>query len=100
GGVNSPLPGAHPCIAPDESYIVFDSKRSDDPDNADLFVCFLRMDGTWSEAINLGNKINTPQPEICAALSPDGKVLFYQSKGDIYWVNTKLIEDLKTKSIQ
>ena len=28
GGVNSPSPGAHPCIPPDESYIIFDSKRS------------------------------------------------------------------------
>ena len=64
GGVNSPSPGAHPCIAPDESFIVFDSKRTDDPDNADLFVCFPNDDNTWGEAISLGDNINTAEGDI------------------------------------
>jgi Tol biopolymer transport system component len=95
GGVNSPKPGAHPCIAHDESYVVFDSERSEDPDDADLFVSFRLDDGVWSEAVSLGDKVNTPTSEIGAALSPDGKYLFYESKGDIYWVSTKYIAELK-----
>lgn len=98
GGVNSPMPGAHPAISPDESFIIFDSKRSEDPDDSDLFVCFRNMDGTWSEAVNLGNQINTPKSELCAAISPDGKYIFYQSQGDIYWVSAKIIEELKPKT--
>jgi Tol biopolymer transport system component len=98
GGVNSPAPGAHPCIAPDESFIVFDSERSDDPENADLFVCFRNDDGTWSDAFDLGDDINTDTSEICAALSPDGKYLFYQSRGDIYWVSTDIIGAVREKT--
>jgi len=97
GGVNKPMPGAHPAISPDESYIIFDSKRSDNPDDSDLFVSFRDVNGTWSEAYNLGNKINTPRSEICAVISPDGKFIFYQSQGDIYWVSTKIIEELRSK---
>jgi hypothetical protein len=100
GGVNSPSPGAHPCIAPDESFIVFDSKRTDDPNNADLFVCFRNDDDTWGKAIGLGDAINTATSEIAAMLSPDGKYLFYQSRGDIYWVDAKIIEELKPHELK
>lgn len=99
GGVNHPSPGAHPCIAPDESFIVFDSKRKDNPEDSDLYVCFKKKDGSWSTAVNLGEMVNTSTSEIGAALSPDGKYLFYQSRGDIYWVSVKLIEELKLKNL-
>jgi Tol biopolymer transport system component len=97
GGVNSPAPGAHPCIAPDESYIVFDSKRSQDPENADLYVCFKLKNGNWSEACSLGSNVNSKLNDICPSLSPDGKYLFYMSQGDIYWVSTEIIAALKPK---
>jgi hypothetical protein len=97
GGVNSPSPGAHPCISPDESYIIFDSKRSEDPDDSDLFVSFRNTLGTWSEAKNLGKRINTPASETCAAIAPNGKYFFYQSQGDIYWVSARVIEELRMK---
>lgn len=97
GGVNFPAPGAHPCIAPDESFIIFDSKRKDNAKDADLYVCFKQNDGNWSEAFSLGDSINTKWNEICPALSPNGKYLFYTSRTDIYWVSTKIIENLKPK---
>ncbi len=78
-----------------KSFIVFDSKKKDDPKDADLYVCSKEKDGSWSAALNLGETVNTSTSEIAAALSPDGKFLFYQSKGDIYWVSVKLIEKLK-----
>jgi len=96
GGVNSPSPGAHPCITPDESYIVFDSKRGSDPENADLFVCFKQKDGNWSEAYRL-DALNTNWNDLCPAISPDGRYLFYMSKGDIYWVSTEVIWNAKSK---
>ena len=97
GGVNLPVPGAHPCIAADESFIIFDSKRTADPENADLYVCFKQQDGNWSEAYSLGSTVNTKWNDICPSLSPDGKYLFYMSKADIYWVSTKIVDDLKPK---
>ncbi|MFC2151689.1 hypothetical protein ACFLSE_04105 [Bacteroidota bacterium] len=88
---------AHPCIAPDESYIIFDSKVSFNPDNEDLFVSFSLKNGNWSKAFNLGETVNTPTTEMCPALSPDNKYLFYHSQGDIYWVDINIIEQFRPK---
>jgi hypothetical protein len=82
---------AHPCIAPDGSYIVFDVEGG-----WHLFVSFRCKDGTWGEAIDLshhGLDVRAGQ----ASISPDGKYLFFGKAGDIYWVNTQLIEDLRPK---
>jgi Tol biopolymer transport system component len=89
---------AHPFIAPDESYLIYDSEQ--ESDNCDLFISF-NNNGTWSESYNLGAAINTDQCEMCASVSPDGKYLFFQrgnnDKGDIYWVDTQVIENLRPK---
>jgi Tol biopolymer transport system component len=84
-------PGAHPSIAPDESYIIFDSEREGGMGKSDLWVSFREKDGTWGQAINLGDKVNTTGNESIPHLTADGRYLFYTSKRDIYWVDTKLL---------
>ena len=54
---------AHPYIAPDESYIVFDSVRDAGQGSSDLYISFREVNGTWSPTINLGDKINTDASE-------------------------------------
>ena len=109
GGVNSPRAdrkaGRHPYIAPDESFIIFDSYKKGTGDTGRLFVCFRKKDGSWSKAIDLGEEINFA-PIICASLSPDGEYLFFGSnggipghKGDIYWVSAKIIDELREKAL-
>lgn len=105
------LPGkwrAHPYIAPDESYIIFDAETTDIPHNSDLFISF-NNNGTWSKARSLGPKINTKISESGATVSPDGKYLFFSRteekdnedggtywKSDLYWVDfIKLKKELK-----
>lgn len=85
--------GAHPCIAPDGSYIVFDVNGG-----SYLFVSFRKENGTWGDAIDLTNHGFDPKAGI-ASISPDGKYLFFSLKGDIYWVSTKLIEELRPKEL-
>jgi hypothetical protein len=99
-GVNLPVGSAHPCIAPDESFIIFDSVlpgSGEGHEHTDLFVCFRNSDGSWGDAVNLGPDVNTPGGNICASLSPDGKYLFFQRHRDIYWVSTEVIERLRPK---
>ena len=91
-------PGAHPSIAPDESYIVFDSERPGGVGRGDLWVCFQKSDGTWGDGINLGNTVNTPGNESIPHITPDGKYLFYTANRDIYWVGTQFIGELRPKS--
>ena len=114
-----------PFIAPDESYLLFASFRPGGHGSGDLYICFRSGDDTWSEAINLGPTINKNDNERYPYVSPDGKYLFYltdkvnerlltnqnlsyldyvnlyQKPGngwsDIYWVDAKIIEDLKAE---
>lgn len=93
---------AHPHIAPDESYIVFDSVRESGQGRSDLYISFRSKDGTWGPAINLGDKINTSASEKNPSVSPDGKFIFFDrrvKRGNkdvtIYWVDAQIIEALR-----
>ena len=100
---------AHPYIAPDESYLIYDSEKATEPSNGDLFISF-NQNGTWTESYSLGPKINTKISEGAGTVSPDGKYLFFsrnekkvREDGDtywvskIFWVSTEVIEKLRPK---
>jgi len=119
----------HVYIAPDESYILFDSDRDGGFGDLDIYVSF-NIEGKWSNPLNLGDKINTYSHEVAPSVSPDGKYLFfttfklnpdpsnYREKkfsyeelkrmlnspgngyGDIYWVDAKIIDELKSARIR
>lgn len=82
-------------IAPDESYIIFCSTREDSFGRGDLYISFKNTEDNWTEAVNMGDKINTQYYEYCPFVSKDGKYLFYTSNQDIYWVSTEIINQLK-----
>lgn len=94
GKVNSDSLDVHPVISPNGDFIIFDSLRPGGYTRGDMYVSFLLEDGTWSDAINLGEKINLGehgQPSI----SPDGKYLFFASNEDIWWVSLDILDALK-----
>ena len=92
GGVNSPFQDAHPFIAPDESFILFDSNRPGGYGDNDLYICVKKGNNEWGDGINLGEPINTPDYDAIPSLSPDGKYLFFYRHGDIYWTDWEIIE--------
>ncbi|MFI5204056.1 MAG: OmpA family protein [Flavobacteriales bacterium] len=47
----------------------------------DLFISFLQPDKTWSKPVNMGVVLNTYAQEYSPFLAPDGKTLFFSSKG-------------------
>lgn len=94
-----------PFIAPDESYLIFESDRPTGIDgNIDLYITFKRNDNTWTPALNMGTVVNSPMAERFARVSPDGKFLFFgrnTGKGfDIYWITAAIITTLKTNAIK
>ena len=101
GAFNSPPAGwrhgEHSSIAPDESFLIYDSRRSDGEQNSDenLFVCFKKKDGNWGESLDLGSTLDLPGGKSLATLSADGKYLFFCNRGDIWWVDTQVIERLR-----
>ena len=90
---------AHPYIAPDESYLVFDATAPGRQPNVEMYVSFRNPEGTWSPAKRLGSAINTGDTEMCPSVSPDGKYLFFcrmiKGQGDIYWVETSVLDSFR-----
>ena len=93
---------AHSCIAPDESYMIYDFKSDSGFGDSDLYVSFNKK-GIWTEPYNLGPKVNTNQTEMAASVSPDGKYLFFHRGGDdygnIYWIDFRPIKEKILKHI-
>lgn len=101
--VNIPF-GIHGFISPNQDYMIVDSKNKEDSlrKDRDLYVYFKKSDGSWSKPLNLGESINSKVSETVPTVSPDGKYLFFSrfdepnGFSNIYWVSTKVIENLKT----
>ena len=124
--INSKYQPCCPCIAGDESFLIFASNQKK-ARRMDLFVTFRDNEGGWSDSINLGEQVNSTSDELFPILSPDNKYLFFTSwrsglqnysevqrsyadfieiydspgngwGGDIYWVDARIIERLKRKN--
>lgn len=121
--VNSEFRDFDPFISPDGDMLIFASDRPGGQGMSDLHISFRGPDGAWTPAVNMGERINSPGPEFCPMLSPDGKVLLFTSSRfargrfpesplrfsdflaahnapengvcDIYWVDAGFIEALR-----
>ncbi|SDE10517.1 PD40 domain-containing protein [Kordiimonas lacus] len=104
--INTGTWNAHPYIAPDESYIMWDGERESGFGSNDLYISFRRPDGSWGEAINMGDKVNTDAEEGGPHITPDGKYLFFnrmvpsaggngEPQSDLYWIDAQVIKDLQ-----
>ena len=99
GPVNTEYDELDPCIASDESYLIYCSKTLNGFGGFDLYITFQQEDGTWTEPMNMGEGINSPAYDWVPSVTPDGKYFFFNSlrsgSWDIYWVDAKIIERLK-----
>lgn len=97
--------GITPYIAPDESYIIFaNSELPGCLGETDFYIGFHKADGSWSEPIHMGRKINSPDQDLCPIVTPDEKHLFFISRRSgeyhVYWVSTNFIEELRLNEIE
>ncbi len=106
---------------------IFGHKDNITPESADYYIFFRDENDNWSEAINMGAEINLPGTNaISPYVTRDGKYFFFGShkrkeiiemvspeitlsiikkydrqplngRSDIYWVDAKVIENLKPK---
>ena len=117
-----------PFIAPDESYIIFARIDKERTGSFDLYISFKKKTGIWTQAENMGDKINSNGSEYCPTVSPDGRYFFFTSNrtiyepfseipltygrklkilnspgngsSDIYWIDAKIIEELKLGALK
>ncbi|MDA3909990.1 MAG: hypothetical protein PF448_01370 [Bacteroidales bacterium] len=68
-------------ISTDNNYILFSSYGKRGKTGKDLYEVKRQADGNWGDAEILGKIINTAEDEDFAYLHPDGKQLFFCSKG-------------------
>jgi len=119
--------GNHPYIAPDESYIIFDSELKDIDASNDIYISFRDKNGEWRKPQKFGDGVNSQYDERRPFVSYDGKYLFFDSdrinpeKPDgaititqlqkltnvpansyqhTYWVDAKIIEELKPDELK
>jgi len=100
--VNTGERTAHPFIAPDESYLIWDSDREGGYGASDLYISFRQADGSWGPATNMGDEVNSDRWDAFASVTPDGKYILFNraldddyENVDIYWVDAKIIENLR-----
>ncbi len=95
------------CVAPDESFLIVSCwNRPDNRGVSDLYISFRNSSGEWAGLKNMGEPINSDYEENCPTLSPDGKYFLFNrrnvitGKSNIYWVDAKIIEELKPDDLK
>ncbi len=68
-------------LANSRKTLLMSVMREDSNGGRDLYVSFLNADSTWTEPLNLSNKINTAGEESSPFLAPDDKTLYFSSDG-------------------
>jgi len=68
-------------LSPDGRTIYFVSQRAKGFGGRDIYKCTKNEKGKWGPAFNLGSTINTEYDEESAFIHPDGKTLYFSSKG-------------------
>lgn len=124
--VNCGLSHYNAFIAQDESYIIVPAMgREDSFGGTDYYIVFRTEDDRWSNPINMGDKINTPDTyEYSAYVTRDGKILFFMSRRmaedpeklsydymvnsykkpesgnpSIYWMDAEFIDELRETAV-
>lgn len=125
--VNSGESQYNAFVSPDEGYLIVPvSGREDSYGGTDYYIVFRDAEDNWSEPVNMGDTVNTPDGgEYSPYVSPDGKYFFFMSSrtqpdeekpaklsygffrmlynkpqngnSDIYWMDASIIENLRPK---
>lgn len=72
---------SQPSLSADGSVLYFASDRPGGQGKADIWRTVRDEKGQWSEPVNLGSSINTPDDENAPFIHANGTTLFYASRG-------------------
>jgi len=103
-GINDGISDWWPWIAPDESYLIWSSRREGEAGYGDLYISFRQANGAWGRPVNMGVEVNTSGQERSPSVSPDGKYLFFArhkdrvTYADFYWMSASVLEKLREKA--
>lgn len=68
-------------LSPGGDILVMELGRDTSWGRDDLYVSFKKADGVWTEPMNLGPVINSPNNDITPFLAPDERTLYFSTAG-------------------
>jgi len=80
-GINTQHTERSICISADERMIFFERDEEGGKNGREIYMAQKGKSGTWGSAKNLGKVINTEYDEDGVFFHPDGKTLYFSSKG-------------------
>jgi outer membrane protein OmpA-like peptidoglycan-associated protein len=85
GGINTQNWETQPSLSADGKTIYFirGIRGQGGNKSSDIYTSTLLDNGTWSTAVRLPDHINTPQEEESVLIHPDGKTLYFASRGHV-----------------
>lgn len=85
GTVNTFTWESQPSLSSDGKtlYFVRRVSKHGEPEDSDIFVTRLLDNGQWSKAERLPSHINSPAQEESVLIHPDGKTLYFASRGHV-----------------
>lgn len=85
GGVNTSNWETQPSLSADGKtlYFIRAIRSREGRSNSDIYVSELQSNGLWTEATRLSNTINSSQNEESVQIHPDGKTLYFASRGHV-----------------
>ncbi|MFT5778479.1 MAG: outer membrane protein OmpA-like peptidoglycan-associated protein [Crocinitomicaceae bacterium] len=85
GKVNSFHWETQPSLSSDGKtlYFIRGIRGRNSTDNSDIYVSHKEADGTWGVAERLPDYINSPKQEESVLIHPDGKTLYFASRGHV-----------------
>ncbi|MCH7399673.1 OmpA family protein [Belliella sp. DSM 107340] len=81
--VNSRVWDSQPSLSADGRILFFSSNRRGGFGGKDIWYSLRMGDGSWSEAKNLGSKVNTPKDEVSPFIYFNNEILFFASDGHL-----------------
>ncbi|MES2690731.1 MAG: OmpA family protein [Bacteroidota bacterium] len=87
----------HPCITKEGNALYFASDMPGGFGGLDIYRSIKQADGTWSQPVNLGNKVNTSENEMYPYVA-DG-YLYFTSKGHVGFGGYDLFQSILTNGV-
>lgn len=69
------------ALSADRKVLFMCIQRDDSYGEKDVYVSFLQPDGSFSEPLNIGNKVNTSKGELTPFIAADGVTLYFATYG-------------------
>jgi len=82
-GINSTYWESYASLSADGKHLYFCSERKGGQGNGDIWVSEKINKTEWGKPVNLGPVVNSDDDEISVFAHPDGKTLYFSSKGHL-----------------